>query len=103
MRQRLTTALITFAAFAGVAAPARADTFTVTETGDQGGGCQLIQPTVWQCPALRAALNLANELAGPHQINLPSGNIQLTGSELGIFEDVTITSSTWGGRSSSAS
>jgi hypothetical protein len=90
MRRTLTTALIAFTAFLGVAGTAHADTFVVTGLGDPGGACTLIQPTIRECTTLRSAVAVANELTGPHAISLPVGTIQLTAGQLALQQSMSI-------------
>jgi hypothetical protein len=70
------------------AAPASAETFTVTSTND-GGVC-----AGTSCPSIRAALNAAAQFPGPDTIVVPAGTHQLADQggtgELDVATDVTI-------------
>src|ERR1700754_147393 len=73
-----------FAALA-LAAPAQAETYTVTNgSSDAAGSC-----AGTTCTTLRAALTAAANLRGADTINVAAGTITL-GSELAITTDVTI-------------
>ncbi len=91
MRRTLTTGLIAVGAGLALAAPAAADTFLVTGTGDATPApvCTQIQPGLHQCPTLRSAVN-ATAGGDGHAIGLPTGTIQLTEGQLIVDTDVTI-------------
>ena len=75
----------TIAALLLVAAPAAADTFTVTGTADDTGSC-----TSGQCTTIRAALAAAAVTDPPDDINLPAGNYLLTQGALVVNANVTL-------------
>src|SRR5689334_4739502 len=72
--------LVTLAA----ACAARADTLTVTGTGEDGGPC-----AAGACPSIRSALSQAASLPGPDTISVPAGDYFLN-SALTVGSDVTI-------------
>jgi hypothetical protein len=91
MRRTLTTGLIAVGAGFALAAPAAADTFLVTGTGDATPApvCTQIQPGLHHCPTFRSAVNATSGGDG-HAIGLPTGTIELTEGQLIIDTDVTI-------------
>ena len=67
------------------AAPAAADTFTVTGTADDTGSC-----AAGQCTTIRAALTAASQLDGADDIVLPAGSFQLSQGPLVVASNVTL-------------
>ena len=67
-----------------VAGAARADTLTVTGTGEDDGPC-----AAGACPSIRSALTQAAALPGPDTITVPAGDYS-TSSALTVGSDVTI-------------
>ena len=66
-------------------APAAAEDFTVTTTGDGTGPCNGTS-----CATIRQALAAAGGTSGPDVIVVPAGDYMLTGGELTVDVDVTI-------------
>ena len=66
------------------AAAARADTLTVTGTGEDAGPC-----TAGVCPSIRSALSQAAALPGADTITVPAGDYVLS-SALTVGSDVTL-------------
>jgi|GEM_PF-2721184 len=79
-------------ALALLAAPAAADTFTVTTSGDAASAppCSATTAGAWTCTTLRAALARAAD-GGPSAIALPAGTIALTAGALTVAGDVDLT------------
>ncbi|MDA0164686.1 hypothetical protein OM076_30745 [Solirubrobacter ginsenosidimutans] len=75
----------TIAALLVAAAPAAADTFTVTGTGDDTGSC-----ASGQCTTIRAALTAAAQAAGADEVDLAAGTYQLTQGPLLLTSDITL-------------
>jgi hypothetical protein len=67
------------------AAPAAAETFTVTTTADDTGSCNGTS-----CATIRQALAAAEGLDGPDTIVMPAGDYALTGGVLIVDSPVTI-------------
>src|ERR1044071_556149 len=67
-----------------IAGAARADTLTVTGTGEDDGPC-----AAGACPSIRSALGQAAALPGADTISIPAGDYA-TNSALVVGSDVTI-------------
>ncbi len=67
------------------AAPAAAETFSVTTTVDSTGACSGAN-----CPSVRSALAAAGTTDEPDTIVVPPGNYEITGGELTVDTNVTI-------------
>src|SRR4051794_35659873 len=66
------------------AAPAAAETYTVTSTVDSTGLCAATPPN---CPSIREAINAAIQNPGPDTVMIPAGTYQLTNFALQIADD----------------
>lgn len=70
-----------------------ANTYNVTGQADGAGTVTLVSGTIYNASTLRAAVNAANTVAGPHVINVPPGTYNLTLGELalGTAGNLTVT------------
>jgi len=75
----------TIATLLATAAPAAADTFTVTSPEDVSGTCA--QPPA--CASIRQAINSAHQTNGPDTVNIPAGEYHLALGALLIANDAS--------------
>src|SRR5690242_20298878 len=80
--------LVTIMAMLAWAPAARAETFTVSGTGDTASDAPCSLDT---CPSIRAAITAAGNSVGPDTIVVRAGDYQLDHGELLVDNPVTIT------------
>ena len=88
---RIRVATLAAAAGLAAAAPAAADTYTVTGGGDNSipGGCAR-HGRAWTCNSLRGAVNESIARAGADEIVITAATVTLSFTTLALNDDVTI-------------